>query len=473
MARSNAVPGVVAALLGGTALLLLAQPKRVPASASVRRRRSPPARPLCRVAVVGAGFGGLHAALGLAGKPGVDLTVIDAHNHHLFQPLLYQVATAALSSSDIASPLRGIIQASDRVRVLMETVTGIDTLSRHVTWDGGSVPYDELIIATGSEPSYFGHEDWARAAPGLKTLDDALRLRRRILLAFEQASVADAEARRRLLTFVLIGGGPTGVEMAGSIAELARDLLAHDYDMGGAKARIVLVEAGKRVLPEFTPDLSENAAEALGKLGVEIRAGTRVTGIADGQVHLHDETLAAGTVIWTAGTAATPVADWLGVKPAHGGRVPVNAGLSLMDHPDIHVIGDVALAKNADGKPFPGLAPVAKQQGHYVARAILRRLRGGRREPAAFSYRDYGTLATIGRGRAVAEFGRVHLTGEIAWAVWAVAHIFFLIGFRNRFMVSAQWAFAYATRQRTNRVIVDSAAAKPLLGHQPPVAKPG
>jgi len=463
MKRSQAAPALLAAL-AGTALLLSA--RRGAAPRQQRRRAG------CRVVVVGAGFGGLHAALRLAGKPGVDLTVIDAHNHHLFQPLLYQVATAALAPSDIASPLRGTIPADGSTRVLMGSVTGIDTASRHVAWDGGSVPYDELIIATGSTPSYFGHDDWARAAPGLKTLDDALHLRRRILMAFERASRAGSAERGRLLTFVLIGGGPTGVEMAGSIAELAHDLLRHDYDMPDAKARIVLIEAGDRVLPEFAPDLSQNAADALGQLGVDIRTGTRVTGIEEGVVHLHDETLAVETVIWTAGTAATPVADWLGVKPGHGGRVPVGADLSVAGHPEVRIIGDASLAKDAQGKPLPGLAPVAKQQGCYAADAILRRLRRGR-APAPFAYRDYGTLATIGRGRAVAEFGRVHLTGEVAWLLWAVAHIFFLIGFRNRVMVSAQWAFAYATRQRTDRVIIGGPAAWPALSGQPPVAKPG
>lgn len=469
MTSSRMDPVILAALLGGAALLLSTRRGSAAVSMPARagrdraRRRS---QPRCRVVVVGAGFGGLNAALRLAGKPGIDLTVIDAHNHHLFQPFLYQVATAALSPSDIASPIRGIIPVASHAKVLMETVTGIDTAARRVTWDGGSVPYDELIVATGSQPSYFGHDDWAQAAPGLKTLEDASKLCRRILLAFEKASVAEGQERQRLLTFALIGGGATGVEMAGSIAELARDLLKHDYDMPGAKVRVVLVEAGERVLPEFTPDLSRNAAKALQGLGVEIRAGTRVTGIEDGLVRLHGETLAAETVIWTAGTMATPVADWLGVEPSHGGRVSVDAGLSLAGHPGIHVIGDASQAVDARGKPLPGLAAVAKQQGRYVANAILRRVRSGR-ETAGFSYRDYGTLATIGRGRAVAEFGRLHLTGEPAWLIWAAAHIFFLIGFRHRVMVSTQWAFAYATRQRTNRIILDGA------GVQPPVAKPG
>ena len=405
--------------------------------------------------VVGAGFGGLNVALSLARRPDIDLTVIDTHNRHLFQPLLYQVATAALAATDIASPVRGILPASSRARVLTQTVTSIDTARRVVSCGDHRVPYDELVVATGSEPSYFGHDDWAKSAPGLKSLEDALQLRARILAAFQRASVAAGEERRRQLTFVLIGGGPTGVEMAGSIAELARDLLAHDYDMPGAGARIILVEAGSRVLPEFTPDLSDKGAAALRDLGVEIRSGTRVTGIEDGVVHVHDGTIAAGTIVWTAGTAATPVAKWLGVKPGHGGRVPVEADLSLAGHPDIHVIGDAALAIDERGKPFPGLASVAKQQGRYVARRVLGRSR------TPFRYRNYGSLAAIGRGRAVAEFGDIHLSGEIAWGVWALAHIFFLIGFRNRVLVAAQWSLSYAINRRTD-----------LIG-RPSVAKPG
>ena len=453
----------LATLAGGAALLL--------ASRSVAPQRQGAAR-RCRVVVVGAGFGGLNAALPLARRRGIELTVLDAQGHHLFQPLLYQVATAALTPGDIAEPVAGIIPESPRVQVLQGTVTGVDTGARIVEWSGGRLPYDQLIIATGSKPSYFGHGEWAQAAPGLKTLDDALDLRRRILRAFERGAAATGAERERLLTFVLIGGGPTGVEMAGAIAELAHDTLPHDYGIPGSQAKIIVVDAGKRVLAEFTPDLSQDAADALGALGVQIRTGTKVTGIEAGTVHLHDGTIEAGTVIWTAGTEATPVAEWLGVKPAHGGRVPVGADLTVAGHPEVHVIGDAALAKDSKGHPYPGLAPVAKQQGAYVARAILRRLRGGP-APAAFSYRDYGSLATIGRGRAVAELGPVHLSGWPAWVVWAGAHIFFLIGFRNRMMVAAQWAFAYATRQRIRGAVLDGTASPALWGRQPPVAKPG
>ena len=453
MTRSLARQMLVA-FAGGAAVGMLTGPAslQVRARAAARRARRS-GRPLCRVVVVGAGFGGLAVATRLAGRPGVDLTVIDAQNHHLFQPLLYQVATATLAPDDIASPVRGILPASPGVHVLMARVTGVDTQTRHVLCDRQTVPYDQLIIATGSRPSYFGHADWADLAPSLKTLDDALGLRRQLLDVFERAAVADTADRDRLLTFVLIGGGPTGVEMAGSIAELAGDVLRRDFDLPEARARIVLVEAGPRVLSAFPPDLSRYAARALRHLGVEIIAGTEVTAISPGEVHVGDRAIAAASVIWTAGTQATPVAVWLGVKPAHGGRVAVGPDLRVQGHPDIAVIGDAAFALGRDSKPLPGLAPVAKQQGEFVADAILRGLRG-RRAPGAFAYRDYGTLATIGRNKAVADFGTVHLTGFLAWATWAVAHIFFLIGFRNRMMVSAQWAFAYLTHERGDRLIL-------------------
>ncbi len=455
------------ALLGGAAAVCVLATAASRAQASARLAASPAARGGRRVVVVGAGFGGLQAALGLVNAPGIDLTVIETHNHHLFQPLLYQVATAALSPADIASPVRGIIPASDRTRVLMETVTGVDTAGRRVLCDSGSVPYDELVIATGSASSYFGHESWAKAAPGLKTLGDALALRHRILGALEQASHAETPAEQEsLLTFVLIGGGPTGVEMAGSIAELTRDMLGHDYSLRLKRARIVLVEAGPRLLSAFAPDLSDRATRDLERMHVEIRTGTPVTGIEPGRVHLKDTTIDAGTVIWAAGTAATPVAQWLGVKPGRGGRVPVGPDLRVAGHPEIHVIGDAALALGGDGKPLPELAPVAKQQGNFVARAILDGLRGPRR-PGRFSYRDYGTLATIGRNKAVAEFGPVHLTGMAAWVTWAVAHIFFLISFRNRVMVGTQWLFAYATNQRGSRLIIGRLQEHPGTGTAP------
>ncbi len=436
-------------LMGGAAavlILLRARPVR-------RRAVSGPAH---RVVVVGAGFGGLEAARWLGQAPGMAVTVLDQRNHHLFQPLLYQVATGALSEDDIASPVRGILADTGPVEVLMEAVTGIDTKAHEVVCGQRRVPYDSLVIATGSEPSYFGHHDWAGAAPSLKTLEDATALRRRILGAFEQAAVVtdDPAERGRLLTFVLVGGGPTGVEMAGSIAELAHDMLAHDFaGVGGMRARVVLIEAGSRVLGHMAPDSSARAASDLRGMGVEIRTATKVTGIHPGAVQLGDETIHAETVIWAAGVTATPVAQWLGVAADKGGRVSVGPDLQVPEHPGVYVIGDAALALDGQGKPLPGLAPVAKQQGRYAARAIAKRF-SGRATTRPFGYRDYGTLATIGRNKAVAELGPVHLKGIVAWFAWAAAHILFLIGFRNRVLVSMQWLISYATHRRGGRVIV-------------------
>ena len=448
MNRRSATPTVMSVLAASAAMLLVAR-----VAQQRRALTTVPGRRRCRVVVLGAGFGGLNAALPLAQSDAIELTVIDVQNHHLFQPLLYQVATAALSPADIASPVRDVIPALSRTRVIMGAVTGIDTGARHVICSGQRVPYDELIIATGSQPSYFGHDDWAAFAPGLKTLHDALDLRGRMLLAFERACVErDLAERDRLLTFVLIGAGPTGVEMAGSIAELSRETLAQDHELNHATPKIILIEAGKRVLETFPEDLSADAAGALRALGVEIRTGTKVTGMQDGLVQLEHGSIAAATIVWAAGTSATPVAQWLGVKPDRGGRVEVGPDLVVPGHPGVRVIGDAALAKGADDKPLPGLAPVAKQQGAYAAKAILRRL-AGRPAPRPFRYRDYGTMATIGRAKAVAEFGPLHMHGLPAWLLWAVAHIFFLIGFRSRVMVSLQWAFSFLADRRSGRLI--------------------
>ena len=465
MNRRSATQAVLPVLAAGAAMFLVgrvAQQRRTPASA--------PNRPRCRVVVLGAGFGGLNAALPLAKSDAVDLTVIDVQNHHLFQPLLYQVATAALSPADIASPVRDVVPALPRTHVIMGAVTGIDTTARQVICSGQRVPYDELIVATGSQPSYFGNDDWAAFAPGLKTLHDALDLRGRILLAFERACVEqDSTERDRLLTFVLIGAGPTGVEMAGSIAELSRETLAQDHELSQVTPRIILIEAGERVLETFPEDLSSDAARALQALGVEIRTSTKVTGMQDGVVQLEHGSISAATIVWAAGTAATPVAEWLGVKPGHGGRVEVGRDLLVPGHAGVRVIGDAALAKGADGKPLPGLAPVAKQQGEHVADAILRRL-AGRAAPRPFHYRDYGTLATIGRAKAVAEFGPVHLKGLPAWLLWAVAHIFFHIGFRSRVMVSLQWGFSFLADRRPGRLIAgaESPIDAAVTGHAAP-----
>ena len=465
MNRRSATQAVLPVLAAGAAMFLVgrvAQQRRTPASA--------PNRPRCRVVVLGAGFGGLNAALPLAKSDAVDLTVIDVQNHHLFQPLLYQVATAALSPADIASPVRDVVPALPRTHVIMGAVTGIDTTARQVICSGQRVPYDELIVATGSQPSYFGNDDWAAFAPGLKTLHDALDLRGRILLAFERACVEqDSTERDRLLTFVLIGAGPTGVEMAGSIAELSRETLAQDHELSQVTPRIILIEAGERVLETFPEDLSSDAARALQALGVEIRTSTKVTGMQDGVVQLEHGSISAATIVWAAGTAATPVAEWLGVKPGHGGRVEVGRDLLVPGHAGVRVIGDAALAKGAAGKPLPGLAPVAKQQGEYAADAILRRL-AGRAATLPFRYRDYGTLATIGRAKAVAEFGPVHLKGLPAWLLWAVAHIFFLIGFRSRVMVSLQWGFSFLADRRPGRLIAgaESPIDAAVTGHAAP-----
>jgi NADH:quinone reductase (non-electrogenic) len=405
-----------------------------------------------RVVIVGGGFGGLSAARGLAGQP-VDVILIDRNNHHLFQPLLYQVATAGLSPADIASPIRGILRGQRNARVMLAEVTGVDVARKEVIADVRRVPYDYLVLATGARHAYFGHSNWAQFAPGLKTIDDATYLRRRILLAFERAeNECDLEERQRLMTFVVIGGGPTGVEMAGAIAELAKRVLASDFRTIDPRcARIILVEAAPRVLTPFAPSVSETARRALEKLGVEVRPGAAVTDCSCAAVHLGGELIPTRTIIWAAGVMASPAGRWLGVETDHAGRVKVRADLSVPGHSNIFVIGDTAAAADADGAPLPGVAPVAKQQGQYVARALAARLRG--RTVQAFRYRDFGSLATIGRSRAVAQYGRLRLSGFVAWVLWSVAHVYFLIGFRSRFVVALNWAWSYITFQRGSRLI--------------------
>jgi NADH:quinone reductase (non-electrogenic) len=414
--------------------------------------RTPPRRP--RIAIAGAGFGGLSAAKRLA-RLDAEITVIDRHNHHLFQPLLYQVATAALSPADIAAPVRAILGRQRNTRVMLGTVTGIDKEARAVQLGERRVPYDFLIVATGARDAYFGHDDWASVTLPLKDIEDARTMRRRILMAFEQAEDSDDEAeRRRLLTFVVIGGGPTGVELAGALAELSRATLARDFRrIDPAAARIVLVEAGPRLLAGFPPALSDLAARALTRLGVEVRLGTPVTGCDAGGVSLGDERIDSRTVMWAAGVTASPAAQWLGVSPGRGGRVPVGPDLSLSSHPEIFVIGDTALVLDAEGKPLPGVATVAKQQGRYVAQAIAARLAG--QTPPPFCYRDVGNLATIGRREAIADFGWLRLSGRLGWLLWSAAHIYFLIGFRNRLAVALDWLWSYLTYQRGARLILD------------------
>jgi len=409
------------------------------------------ARP--RIVIIGAGFGGLSAAMRL-GKVDADVTVIDRRNYHLFQPLLYQVATAALSPADIAAPIRGILARQPNTNVILGTVTGIDTAGRAVLIGQRRIPYDQLVIATGARESYFGHDEWAAATLGLKKIDDATTMRRRILVAFERAEDSDDEAeRRQLLTFVIVGGGPTGVELAGALAELAKAALARDFRrIDPTTARIVLVEAGPRLLPSFPPKLSAVAARALTRLGVELRLDAKVTRCDCEGAVLGDERIESRTLIWAAGVAASPAAAWLGIAPARGGRVPVMSDLSLPGNPEIFVIGDTAQVEGRGGQPLPGVAPVAKQEGAYVARVIAARI-AGKRPPAPFRYRNLGNLATIGRKEAVVDFGRLQLTGRFAWLVWGLAHIYFLIGFRNRMAVAVDWLWSYLTYQRGARLI--------------------
>jgi NADH dehydrogenase len=411
-----------------------------------------PARP--RIVIVGAGFGGLAAARALARAP-ADILVVDRHNYHLFQPLLYQVATAGLSPADIAAPIRGILSRQANATVLLGKVVGVDKEARAVLLEGGArLAYDALILATGARHAYFGHDEWEGVAPGLKKIEDATALRRRILIAFEKAEAASDEAERRaLLTFAVIGGGPTGVELAGAIVELARRALAADFRAIDPRAsRILLVEAGPRVLPAMPESLSRKAQEALERLGVEVRLGAPMTDCDAAGIAIGDERIAARTIVWAAGVAASPAAAWLGVAPDRAGRVTVAPDLTLPGHPEIFVVGDTALVLEADGKPVPGIAPAAKQQGGYVGKVLRARL-AGEAAPGPFRYRHYGTLATIGRKSAVADFGFVRVSGLLAWLLWGAVHIFFLIGFRNRVAVLLDWLWAYFTFKRGARLI--------------------
>jgi NADH:ubiquinone reductase (H+-translocating) len=425
-------------------------PETVSASIPVADQQRP------RIVIVGAGFGGLTAAKALANAP-ADITVIDRRNYHLFQPLLYQVATAGLSPADIASPIRAILGRQANTKVLLGKVTGIDTEARDVLIDAQRIPYDYLILATGARHAYFGREEWATVAPGLKKIEDATDIRRRILTAFEVAeNTADAAERFRLLTFVVVGGGPTGVELAGAIAELARRALAKDFrNIDPGTARILLVEAGPRLLSAFPETLSHRAAKSLETLGVETRFGQAVSACGDRGVDIGGERIEAGTIIWAAGVMASPAAKWLGAEKDRVGRVRVAADLSVPGHDNIFVIGDTALSLDADNKPVPGIAPAAKQQGQYVARVLRARL-AERPAPGPFRYRHLGNLATIGRRAAVADFGWIKLSGALAWLLWGIVHVFFLIGFRNRVAVLLDWLWSYATFQRGSRLITGS-----------------
>ena len=416
------------------------------------------------VVIIGGGFAGLWAARALA-RAQVRVSLVDRGNHHLFQPLLYQVATAGLSAPDIAAPLRHILRRQRNATVLMGDVVAIDPTGKTIRFAGGGtlgygkLGYDTLLLASGSTHAYFGHDDWAAAAPGLKTLDDALEIRRRILTAFERAEAEpDADARAAWLTFAVVGGGPTGVELAGTLAEIARHTLRGEFRrIDPASARILLLEAGPRVLSTFPESLSRKARTSLQRLGVEVRTGVAVTSIDAGGVVLGDNNtpIAARTVLWAAGVAASPLARSLEVPLDRVGRVIVAPDLSVPGHPDIFVAGDLAAVSGDDGKPVPGIAPAAKQMGRHVARAIRATLAG--KPASAFRYRDYGNLATIGRRAGVVDLGRLRLSGALAWWFWLAAHIFFLIGFRNRLVVLIDWAWAYWSYRRNARIIVGTA----------------
>jgi NADH:ubiquinone reductase (H+-translocating) len=411
-----------------------------------------------RVVIVGAGFGGLQAAFGLAGAP-VSITLVDRRNHHLFQPLLYQVATASLSTSEIAWPIRYLLRDRPDVTTLFATVSGVDAAARRVLLDDGdTLPYDTLILATGARHAYFGHDEWEPFAPGLKTLEDATTLRRRILVAFERAErETDSERRAALLTFVIIGAGPTGVELAGTIAELAQDTLPPDFrNIDTRRARVVLIEAGPRVLAGFADDLSAYAQQALERIGVEVMLGQAVTECsADGVVYGGHE-MKAKTIIWAAGVRASPAAEWLDVAADRAGRLQVLPDLTVPGHPDIFAVGDTIAVAGPDGKPVPGIAPAAKQQGHYVADSIKARLRGD--TPTLFRYQHAGSLAQIGKRKAVIDFGRIKLRGTIAWWIWGIAHIYFLIGLRNRLSVAISWLWVYVRNQRAARLITQGSS---------------
>jgi NADH dehydrogenase len=407
-----------------------------------------------RVVIVGGGFAGLSAAKALAGAP-VEVTLLDRANHHTFQPLLYQVATAVLAPSEIASPIRWLLRHQRNVTVLLSAVDGVDVARRVVMADGGAmeVPYDYLILATGTRHAYFSHPEWESLAPGLKSLEDAREMRRRFLLAFEEAEKCnDARERESWLTFVIVGGGPTGVELAGILPEVARHGIARDFRRIDTRlTRVILLEGGPRVLPSFSERLSERARRDLTELGVEVRTGALVTRIERDAVHVGEERIVCRTVFWAAGNVASPLAQSLRAPLDRAGRVIVEPDLSVPGHPEIFVAGDLAAVTRDDGTLVPGVAPAANQGGRAAARNILRTLRREPREP--FRYHDKGSLATIGRHRAVAQFGRVGVSGYLAWWLWLVIHILYLAGFRNRLVVAVEWGYAYITYHRGARVI--------------------
>lgn len=415
-----------------------------------------------RVVVLGAGFAGLTTTMRLAREP-VDVVVVDRHNYHLFQPLLYQVATAALSPADIAAPIRAIVGRFPNVSVLLDTITDIDRHTREVrTLSGRSIEYDYLVVATGATHNYFGNDHWQDIAPGLKRIEDATELRRRILLAFERAEMEeDPERRKALMTFVVVGGGPTGVEMAGAVAELTRFTLARDFrNIKPENARVLLVDANDRVLRPFPEKLSNRACRSLERMGVRLVLNSRVDGMDENCVRIGDTVIPTETVVWSAGVRASPAGRWLDVDTDPSGRIEVDAHLRLPDDERVFVIGDVAAHTNPDGSPTPGLAPAAKQQGKYTAR-MLAAICAGKQPPGPFRYRDYGQLATIGRHSAVVNLRGLRISGYLAWWFWGLAHIYYLIGFRNRIVVAANWFWSYLTFGRGIRLITGDVQKKP------------
>ncbi len=414
-----------------------------------------------QVVILGAGFGGLEAAKALRHAP-VDITLIDRQNYHCFQPLLYQVATAALSPADIAWPIRHILRRQANVTVFMAEVAGIDAAARIVNTNAGPFAFDYLVIATGARNWYFGHDSWARFAPGLKRIEDATRIRRSILSAFEEAELARDDAEReRLLTFVIIGGGPTGVEMAGAIAEVARQTLARDFRrIDPRTARIVLIEAGPRLLPNFSEHQARYAHDTLAAMGVDVMTSSPVLKCDDGGVDLADGRIDAGAVIWAAGITASPAAQWLAAEHDRAGRVVVRADLCVEGFDTIFVVGDTVAVKDPAGRPVPGLASAAKQMGKYVGKLIAARVAGRSMPP--FRYRHQGDLATIGRRAAIVELGRIQLKGFVGWMFWSAVHIYFLVGLRNRFVVAITWLWSYMTFQRGARLITDAAPTAPV-----------
>ncbi|MGZ4962131.1 MAG: NAD(P)/FAD-dependent oxidoreductase [Limisphaerales bacterium] len=431
------------------------------------------------VVVLGAGFGGLTFCQKFD-HPNAHVTIVDRQNHHLFQPLLYQVASAGLSAPDIAQPIRAILSKQRNIDVLMEEVVGFNLAERQVVLSKDILTYDYLVLALGSVTSYFGHPEWEQFAPGLKSLDDALRIRRNILLAFEHADdETDPQRQQELMTIVVVGGGPTGVELAGTFAELARFVLRRDFrHIDPSRAHVILVEGGPRVLGQFPEHLSIKAAEQLRKLGVEVLTGVRVQNISQGCVQLPDREIHAANIIWAAGVSASPLTKKLGVELDKAGRVKVNSDLSVPGYPNVFAIGDMALCMQPDGKPVPGVSPSAMQEARYIARIIENQLDGKSTKRPPFLYWDKGTMATIGRSAAVAQIKSLQLSGWIAWMMWLVVHLLFLVGFRNKLSVLIQWTYSYLTYKRGARIItgvdeVQNQPPKPEKPAQPALAPHG